>query len=73
MENKHGVKPGQIWQDNDSRYRRDTEIRKVEVLEVGETHATCKNYPSGKITKIQLKRFKPNNTGYRLIKDVQGD
>jgi len=64
------VKVGQIWQDNDPRMQMIKPVRTVEVLEVDDTHATCKNCYSGKITRIRLNRFKANSTGYCLIKDL---
>ena len=70
MENKFNVKVGQIWRDNDVRYYSDR-IRDLEVLEVSETHAKCKNTETGKISEIRLNRFRPNSTGYRLVKDVE--
>jgi len=70
MGNKYGVKTGQVWQDNDPRYT-ESEKRKLEIIEVDDTYAVCKNLTSGKISKIRLNRFKANSTGYRLIKDVE--
>ena len=64
--NPHGVKVGQVWQDNDAR----SGGRQGRVLEVTETHARVEWY-SGTSTKVRLDRFKPTSTGYRLIKDVK--
>lgn len=60
------VKVGQIWQDIDPRM----EGRQIEVIHVGNGFAACKNLKTNKETRIALKRFKSNATGYKLIKDV---
>ena len=64
------IKVGQIWQDNDPRMQMMVPIRTVEIIEVGHSFAMCKNCETGKITRIKVSRFKPNSTGYCLIKDV---
>ena len=72
MANKYGVKVGQVWKDNDPRYT-EAEQRVLVVLEIDDTHATCKNKKSGKTSKIRLNRFKANSTGYRLVEDVKDE
>lgn len=61
------VRVGQVWEDNDWR----SKGRQVLVLAVDETHATVKS-PSGhgRQTRIRLDRFRPNSTGYVLVKDI---
>jgi hypothetical protein len=68
MKNQFGVKVGQIWKDNDSRFS-ENEQRELEVLSIDDVYAICKNIKSGKTSKIKLNRFKANSTGYRLIKE----
>ena len=59
------VKPGQIWADNDKR----SHGRTIKVLEVDETHALVQSPTGlGRKTKIRLSRFRPDSTGYRLLK-----
>lgn len=62
--NPYGVKVGQVWQDNDKR----SSYRKGRVIEVTEEHARM-DWGATK-TRVSLSRFKPTNTGYRLIQDV---
>jgi len=67
------VKIGQVWKDNDKRYT-ENEQRELEI--VGFYHdlwAVCKNLKTGKTSKILIDRFRPNSTGYRLIKDVSNE
>lgn len=76
------VRPGQIWQDNDPR----AEGRRVRVVELTGTHAIVElhspradysprgaGYPPakpGRRTRIRLDRFRPTNSGYTLVEDV---
>ncbi len=75
------VRPGQIWADNDGR----SQGRKVKVLEVhqGErepyaivqviavAHGSLPLDPKKpRKTRVVLRRFRPNSTGYRLETDV---
>ena len=60
------VKIGQVWQDWDARYRNMTP-RFLEITNVDEKYAYTKNSPSGKVSRIMLKRFRENSTGYKLI------
>ena len=70
------VEPDQLWVDNDVRYRRGP-LRFIHISEVGATHALgmawWSNAGSGSArgTKIALRRFKPNSTGYRLATDAE--
>jgi hypothetical protein len=61
--NPYGVRPGQVWVDQDKR----SDGRQITVLSVGDTHAVVKNVAK---TRVLLTRFRPNSTGYRLLKDV---
>ena len=61
--NPYGVRPGQVWVDQDHR----ADGRQVIVMSVGDTHAVVKNVAK---TRVRLTRFRPNSTGYRLLKDV---
>lgn len=64
------VRVGQVWADNDYR----SEGRTVMVMEIVGDSAICSvafgNNKTRKRTKILLRRFRPNSTGYRLIADV---
>ncbi|MET4143858.1 hypothetical protein [Arthrobacter sp. UYCo732] len=60
--NPYGVRPGQVWVDQDKR----AGGRRVTILTVGETHATVKSVLR---TKVRLTRFRPTSTGYRLLQD----
>jgi len=66
------VKKGQIWQDWDSRFR-NCKPRYIQIIGIhykwGEDYAACRNIDTDKITYIKVKRFKPNSTGYKLIKE----
>lgn len=57
------VKVGQVWKDNDKR----AGDRQIEVLAVDSEYALVVNIFTGKKSRILLKRFKPNSTGYTLI------
>lgn len=68
--------PGQVWEDNDWRARGRT----LRIDSVDETHATCTILTTGahgpktgvnigRQTRIMLRRFKPNSTGYRYLRD----
>lgn len=72
------VRPGQVWADNDTRSRG----RQIKVLAVVDGKATCTvvqppqtpgttRPPQGRVTRISLRRFRPNSTGYRLVQDVE--
>jgi hypothetical protein len=82
MTSYYEVKPGQIWADNDSRSAGRT-LRIDRIID-GETICTVlTNSDSvntglawqrdmrGKTTRISLARFRPTNTGYRLVRDQQ--
>jgi len=53
---------GQVWKSNDSR----APDRKVEIMEVGNTHAVVKNLRNNVRTRISLKGFKDSSRGYKL-------
>jgi hypothetical protein len=53
---------GQVWKSNDSR----APDRKVEIMEVGNTHAVVKNLRNNVRTRISLKGFKDSSRGYSL-------
>jgi desulfoferrodoxin (superoxide reductase-like protein) len=61
------VRVGQIWRDNDKR----NYTRWVEVVSIEGEKATVINLETRKQTRISLKRFKPNATGYVLVKDAK--
>lgn len=61
--NPYDVRPGQVWVDQDKR----SDGRQITILSVGDTHAVVKNVAK---TRVRLTRFRPNCTGYRLLKDV---
>jgi hypothetical protein len=54
---------GQVWKSNDTR----APDRKVEILEVGNTHAVVKNLRNNVRTRISLKGFKDSSRGYSLL------
>lgn len=74
------VRPGQVWADNDKR----SVGRRVKVLEVldrgGDPHAIVEvispargslmDPKKPRRTRIAVRRFVPNSTGYRLLKDA---
>jgi hypothetical protein len=73
------VRAGQVWADNDSRSRgRTLRIDLIEKAEPPNTEdvAVCTvltappSMPVGKQTRIMVRRFRPNSTGYKLVKDV---
>ena len=63
--NPHGVKVGQVWQDNDGRGPR----RVGRIVSIDDTHARVEWGVN--TTRVKLTRFKPTSTGYRLIQDVK--
>jgi hypothetical protein len=60
------VRVGQVWADNDKRMGHD---RTGEVVMVSESHAFVL-WSTGLKTRVKLSRFRPNSTGYRLVKDA---
>lgn len=63
------VRAGQWWRDNDPRHAGSA--REIKVLEVVGDKALVQNQGgTGRKTKIKLSRFKPTNTGYKLVKDA---
>jgi len=63
MSDNNKVEVGQVWQDNDPR----VPTRTITVLSVTATHAHVVSSPSGRKTRVKLSRFKPIQTGYRLV------
>jgi len=60
------VRVGQVWEDNDPRH--SFPRRKITVLSIEGDRAVVQSGP--RKTKIRLDRFRPTNTGYRLVEDV---
>lgn len=60
---------GQIWKDNDKRIV--SKERTVRVEEVDEQYAYVRDLSNNRRTRIRKDRFKPNSTGYILLKDVE--
>lgn len=58
------VRVGQVWEDCDWR----SAGRLIEVLHVDQTHAVCTT--GARRSRIRLDRFRPNSTGYQLVRDV---
>lgn len=72
------VQVGQIWEDYDSRTRHHTNRRllRVDAFEKfihpdGHPRVICTVLESDRQVVIQVRRFKPTATGYRLIKEVK--
>jgi hypothetical protein len=72
--NPHGVKPGQIWADNDKRSKgRHIKVMAIETLHKRAVVRPCTSdgrLNGVRITRISLRRFTPTTTGYRLVEDV---
>jgi hypothetical protein len=76
------VKVGQIWKDNDRRWRTAGFGRLVLVMglsdEVDQAYAICRRCDTEGIpltrreTRIRLDRFRPNSTGYVIFKQPAG-
>lgn len=80
------VRPGQVWADNDKRVEgRTLRVDSIEGGKAVCTILTNADYVQrdldanrgawvvdkrGKTTRITLSRFRPTNTGYRLVKDA---
>lgn len=64
---KGKVRVGQIWEDNDQRQRIFS--RHGEVVKIIGDYAEVK-WNTGRTTSVNIKRFRPNSTGYKLIQDV---
>lgn len=64
------VRIGQVWADNDWR----SQGRTVIVLDIEDDAAICAVVWPGRRprrrTKISLRRFRANSTGYKLVSDV---
>ncbi|NUP75912.1 MAG: hypothetical protein HOV97_06025 [Nonomuraea sp.] len=72
------VRPGQVWADNDPRMKGRT-LKVVEVIDRGgdphaivdvltPAHTSVLKKP--RRTRIAVRRFVPNGTGYSLIQDA---
>ena len=69
------VKINQIWKDNDKR----VSDRYLKVFKIEDSKAHCyvsnsedfQETETPKTTKVSIKRFKPNSTGYKLIHDAE--
>jgi hypothetical protein len=59
------VRVGQVWEDNDPRGTR----RKITVIAIKGDQAVVQS-SAGRKTKITLSRFRPTNTGYKLVTDA---
>jgi hypothetical protein len=72
------VKRGQVWESTDSRVRTlSDELRmqyQFKVEKVEGSYATVSRiipkFSQPGLRQIRLDRFKPNSTGYKLVKDV---
>jgi hypothetical protein len=73
MKNLCDVRVGQIWQDWDVRFRNQTPVYK-KIIKIEGEYAYCEGIKGNKIisrSRISLRRFRPNSTGYKLIKNNQ--
>lgn len=62
------VKVGQVWADYDVRFRKSSPYLK-RIVAIDGDYAVCKG--AKRTTRILLKRFRPNSTGYILVSDVE--
>ena len=68
--NPHGVRVGQVWEDNDYRSRgRKLMVMRVEVDPAGREPYAEVTDTAGRRRYIKLRRFRPNSTGYMLVAD----
>lgn len=65
--NPHSVKVGQTWADNDPRMMGRTLV----VSRIEGAYAYCQQRNQSRLVRIRLDRFRPNSTGFVLVKDVQ--
>lgn len=64
--NPHGIKVGQIWQDNDKRMNG----RQIKVISIEGAYAFCRHPQGiGRPVRIRLDRFRPTSTGFVLISE----
>lgn len=62
------VRPGQIWEDLDTRmWTRKEGHRQVVVLRVDENYAYVRGVVNGRHTRISLRRMRPIHNGFRYI------
>jgi hypothetical protein len=59
-----GVRVGQVWEDCETRMTK----RRLTVLRIEKDKAVCRIDDGVRATRIALKRFRANSTGYRLVK-----
>lgn len=67
------VRRGQVWEDNDPRSAgRQLLIELVMHRPDEEPYALCRSPHSetSRRSRIKFRRFRPNSTGYRLVRDV---
>ena len=72
------VKVGQIWESTDSRVRTLPEEERLQyqfkVVKIDGPYATVARvipkFHQPALRQIRLDRFKPNSTGYKLVKDI---
>jgi hypothetical protein len=70
------VRVGQVWASNDWRDQRKNPVPtfKVHVIthygDPAKSYATVMWEHSGRRSRILLRRFRPNSTGYRLVEDA---
>ena len=66
------VRIGQVWEDNDPRHALSGPPRRFRVIGLSATHATCHPLKLRRGQRywhrIRLDRFRPTNTGYRLVR-----
>jgi len=72
--NAPDVRPGQIWADNDNRVEGRhllvvEVVREVDGDPVRNPYAVVRNVTGTRETRIRLDRFRPTNTGYRLMSE----
>jgi hypothetical protein len=60
---------GQVWQDWDVRIRRRLVPRLLRVVEIDRHFALMEDTRTGRRWAIQIKRLRPNSTGYRLVSE----
>lgn len=63
------VAKGQLWENNDPRFKG----RQIQVERIDSRYAYCIALSSKRKTRIQLSRFRPIQSGYRLVQDSAGD
>jgi hypothetical protein len=72
MANATEVKAGQVWLDWDKRFRGSGHERRIHIESVDEKYAYCLSDGVKKV-RIRLDRFRPNSTGYKLLREEPSD